>query len=310
MRSQLAPQSFSDKYYYYRELNMSKSSSGRIDVTQDPQLNKQYNPNYVEPNYREIANAELKNNNVSKFNWVPDKIDTRDYKYRIVPAPAKTKVDLRSFCSPIEHQYSLGSCTGQAIASAIEYLDKKDNNWIEVSRLYIYYYTRLLEGNVNKDSGAYIRTAIKSVYNYGAPRESLWPYNIKKFKIKPSKQAISDAHTRKVTLYERVLDFNGCINALDNGYPVTIGFYVYSSFQSRNVAKTGIMPYPNINKEKLIGGHAVLLVGYDKTNNYFIARNSWGAGWGDKGYFYMPFQVIQNKNMSADFWVIKSVNNQ
>ena len=129
-------------------------------------------------------------------------------------------------------------------------------------------------------------------------------------KIKPTQQAINDGVKRKVTLYERALNFDACINALTNGFPVTVGFYVYSSFQTQAVAKTGIMPYPNISKEYLLGGHAVLLVGYDKTNKYFIARNSWGANWGDKGYFYMPFRVIQNQNMSADFWIIKSVNNQ
>jgi C1A family cysteine protease len=277
----------------------------RIDVTQDPQLNKQYNPNY-----KESVRIKPKSFKIPRFNWVPDKFDARDYKYQIIPKQSVNKVDLRSYCSPIEQQGQLGSCTGNSIAGAIEYLDKKNNNWIDVSRLYIYYYTRLLEGTINYDSGAYIRTAIKAAYYYGAPRESLWPYDISKFKVKPTKQAIDDGVKRKVTLYERALNFDACINALSNGFPVTVGFYVYSSFQTRSVAKTGIMPYPNTARESLLGGHAVLLVGYDKTNNYFIARNSWGTNWGDKGYFYMPFRVIQNKNMSADFWIIKSVNNQ
>ena len=83
---------------------------------------------------------------------------------------------------------------------------------------------------------------------------------------------------------------------------------MYSSFESQAVANTGIMPYPNVRTEQLLGGHCVLLVGYDKTKNIFIARNSWGTNWGDHGYFYMPFQVIQNTSMSSDFWVIKTVN--
>jgi C1A family cysteine protease len=78
---------------------------------------------------------------------------------------------------------------------------------------------------------------------------------------------------------------------------------------SATVARTGIMPYPNKNREKLLGGHAVLLVGYNKTNSTFIVRNSWGTNWGDRGYFYMPFQVITNRQMSSDFWVITSVSN-
>ena len=278
----------------------------RIDVTQDPQLNKQYNPNYKEP-----VRTEPKLFKIPRYNWVPDKIDSRDYKYQIVSTTAVNRVDLRPYCSTIENQGQLGSCTGNAVAGAIEYLDKKNNKPTDVSRLYIYYYERLLEGTVNYDSGAYIRDGIKATYTYGAPLESLWPYNISKYKIKPSDVAIADAAKRKVTLYERVLNFDGCINALTNGFPVIVGFYVYSSFESGNWwYTTGNMPYPNVAKETLLGGHAVLLVGYDKTNNCFIARNSWGTNWGDKGYFYMPFQVIQNTNMSSDFWIIKSVNNQ
>ena len=78
---------------------------------------------------------------------------------------------------------------------------------------------------------------------------------------------------------------------------------------SYNVARTGVMPDPNTRRERLLGGHAVLLVGYNKSKKVFIARNSWGTSWGDRGYFYMPFQVIQNSSMSCDFWIIKEVNN-
>ena len=98
-------------------------------------------------------------------------------------------------------------------------------------------------------------------------------------------------------------------DALTNGYPVIMGFHVYTSFMSANVARTGNMPYPNTRRERLLGGHAVLLVGYDKRKKVFIARNSWGTNWGHKGYFYMPFNVVTNTSMSSDYWIIKSVNN-
>ena len=242
------------------------------------------------------------------FQWKPDKLDTRDYKYTVTPKASPNIVDLRAFCSPIENQGSLGSCTGQAIAGAIELLNKRNRKPTDVSRLFIYYYERLLLGTVNYDSGAYIRDGIKATNHYGASLESYWPYDIRKFKQEPISEAKTDALQRKVTRYERVNDFNGCVDALSNGYPVIMGFRVYDSFMSKNVAKTGIMTYPNIKREKLLGGHAVLLVGYNKSKKVFIARNSWGTNWGDKGYFYMPFDVIK-PNMSSDYWIIKSVNN-
>lgn len=244
---------------------------------------------------------------IPRFHWTRDKVDIRDYKY----VPTKAKVsnikDLRVYCSPIENQGNLGSCTGQAIAGAIELLNKRNKKPNDISRLFIYYYERQLINTINYDSGAYIRDGIKVTSKQGAPIEPLWPYIINKYRIQPNATAIKDAAKRKVTLYERVADFNGCIDAISNGFPVVVGFDVYSSFN--NIGRSGIMTYPNVNVERQLGGHAVLLVGYDNNKGYFIARNSWGAGWGDKGYFYMPFDVIQNTSMSADFWVIKSVNN-
>jgi len=277
-------------------------------LKQDPRtiINTDEDHTFNPPADKKVVNRTL--DNKFSFQWQPDKLDTRDYRYTVTQKVSSNVVDLRSYCSPIENQGSLGSCTGQAIAGAIELLNKRNRKPTDVSRLFIYYYERLLLGTVNYDSGAYIRDGIKATNHYGASLESYWPYDIRKFKQEPISEAKTDALKRKVTRYERVLDFNGCIDALSNGYPVIMGFRVYDSFMSKNVAKTGIMPYPNTKREKLLGGHAVLLVGYNKTKKVFIARNSWGTNWGDKGYFYMPFDIVK-PNMSSDYWIIKSVNN-
>lgn len=271
-----------------------------IDIVQDPGLHR--NP------VRSVVKVN-KPIRIPKFHWSPDKVDIRDYKYQVTNKVQQNLVDLRNYCSSIEDQGNLGSCTGQAIAGAIELLNKRNNKQTDVSRLFIYYYERALINTINYDSGAYIRDGIKVTNKQGAPLESLWPYNIQRFRQRPTPNAINDASKRKVTLYERVLDHNGCLDALNNGYPVVIGFYVYASFMSPQVSRTGVMPYPNTKRERLLGGHAVLLVGYDKLRQVYIARNSWGPNWGANGYFYMPFQVIQNNGMSSDFWIIKSVSN-
>jgi C1A family cysteine protease len=271
-----------------------------IDIEQDPGLHRRP---YEQKIIKDLSFS------IPKYHWVKDKVDKRDHPYQLTGATQYNIIDLRQYCSSIEDQGNLGSCTGNAIAGAIELLHKRQNRTLDISRLFIYYYERMFIGTINYDSGAYIRDGIKACYTYGAPTENLWPYNIRKFKTPPSKIAIVDAANRKVTSYQRAKDFDAVIDAITSGYPVTIGFNVYSSFQSSAVTRTGIMPYPNTNKERLLGGHATLLVGYNKNNNTFIARNSWGTRWGDKGYFYMPFQVIQNTKMSSDFWVIKSINN-
>ena len=251
-----------------------------------------------------------------KYHWVRDTPDPRDQIYQLQPLQTTPgTVDLRQYASPIDDQGNLGSCTGNAIAGQIDLIDKKGGKQLRVSRLFIYYQERVIEGTTRYDSGAYIRDGIKACYTYGAPLESLWPYNINQFAVKPNTSATNDALNRKVTGYQKCTDFNSVKNALANGNPVTIGFDVYSSFESGNwYNTTGIMPYPNTNRESLLGGHAVCLVGYnDNLNNsghgYFLARNSWGTSWGLQGYFWMPYQVIQNTNMSSDFWLISAVHN-
>jgi len=246
-----------------------------------------------------------------KYHWTRDKLDARDYIFnpKLSANSTVSAVDLRPNLSPIEDQGYLGSCTGQAIASLVEFLHKKAKKSIDVSRLFIYYQERVYEGTVRYDSGAYIRSGIKAVSSVGVPLESLWPYDARKFAHKPSPAAYNNAATRKVLTYHRCADFAAVKNALKLGYPVVVGFDVYESFESDNVAITGIMPFPNIRREQSLGGHAVTLVGYDDSTQRFIARNSWGTGWGDRGYFYMPYRVIQDTTMSDDFWIITSITN-
>lgn len=280
---------------------MKQDPRAIIDIEQDPGLHRR-------PLVQKITVPKLPIS-IPKYHWTKQPVDKRDKLYTPSNVAQPNIVDLRPYCSAIEDQGNLGSCTGQAIAGAIELLDKRAGRTLDVSRLYIYYFERLIEGTVNYDRGAYIRDGMKAVYNYGAPLERLWPYNIAKFKTKPSTQAIQDGARRKVTLYQAVANHQGCLDSLAAGFPVVIGFSVYSSFESSTVSRTGVMSYPNISREQLLGGHAVLLVGYDKTRQVYIVRNSWGSNWGDRGYFYMPFQVIQNSNMSSDFWTIRSVTN-
>jgi C1A family cysteine protease len=246
------------------------------------------------------------------YGWVPDLPDQRDLVYRAPLArigPLPSKVDLRSVCPPVYDQKQLGSCTANAIAGALEFNQMRQNlpDVFAPSRLFIYYNERVIEGSVRDDSGAMIRDGIKSVSKQGAPHEALWPYDVAKFRTKPSARAVADAKKHPAVLYSRVTrdlaQFKGCLAA---GYPFVFGFSVYDSFESDTVARTGHTPLPKA-KEKLLGGHAVVAVGYDNPKKRFIVRNSWGPTWGQKGYFTMPYGYLLDENMSDDFWTIKLV---
>jgi hypothetical protein len=179
-------------------------------------------------------------------------------------------------------------------------------DWIP-SRLFIYYGERVIEGTVGTDAGAEIRDGIKVVASLGAPPESLCPYDISKFTRKPSALAFGEAAKHLVTSYERVPQTVDQIRAcLAGGDPVVFGFSVYESFESDAVAQTGVVPMPK-KTENLLGGHCVVLVGYQHAKKRFIVRNSWGPSWGDGGCCYMPYAYVCNPAMADDFWCVRLV---
>jgi C1A family cysteine protease len=202
----------------------------------------------------------------------------------------------------------LGSCTANAISAAFEFelLKQKLPDFMP-ARLFIYYNERAMEGTVSSDSGAQIRDGIKSVAQQGVCPEPMWPYTIAKFKTKPPKPSYVEALKHKVTLYQRLVptlnQLKGCIAS---GYPFVFGFTVYNSFESPAVAKSGHAPMPTPG-EAVIGGHAVMGVGYDDSKSWFIVRNSWGPTWGMKGYFTLPYSYVTDPHLADDFWTIRLI---
>ncbi|HET9402687.1 MAG TPA: C1 family peptidase [Candidatus Acidoferrales bacterium] len=246
------------------------------------------------------------------YGWVRDLPDTRDFLYAAplirFPQGLPPSVDLRSACPPVYDQGQLGSCTGNGIAAAIEFDQRKQGTKeFMPSRLFIYYNERVMEGTVTHDSGAQIRDGIKSVATLGAPPETDWPYDIQKFAQQPPSAAYANAKQDLVSSYSRVAQnatqMEGC---LAEGYPFVFGFSVYESFESDEVANTGMVPMPS-SGEQMMGGHCVVAVGYNDAKRLFTIRNSWGTGWGVKGYCFMPYEYLLTPHLANDFWTIRSV---
>jgi len=145
------------------------------------------------------------------------------------------------------------------------------------------------------------------VAKVGACPETEWPYDIAKFATEPPAKCFSDALKYKTVLYQRVIQtLNQMKGCLASGFPFVFGFSVYESFESPQIAKSGIVPMP-ASSEKQLGGHAVIAVGYDDKSQRFIVRNSWGKGWGMGGYFTLPYAYLTDDNLAADFWTIRIV---
>lgn len=248
------------------------------------------------------------------YGWLPDLPDHRDLMYSAIAPQLRqlpAKVDLRSKCSPVENQGSLGSCTANALAGALEFLELQNGAiFVDLSRLFIYYNERVIEGTVKEDSGAFLRDGIKSLAKQGVCPEVEWPYKISSFKKKPTSKCYRDARKHQITSYHRISTVQEMRTCLADGFPFVFGFTVYEAFESEEVSTTGVVNLPGPD-ERVVGGHAVMAVGYDNGEKRFIVRNSWNTDWGMKGYFTMPYDYLDPaKNLADDFWTIRTAEEE
>ena len=243
-----------------------------------------------------------------RYGWVPDRPDHRDL-WAAAPRPRRAlpeRVDLRADCPPVYDQGNLGSCTAQAVAGAYE-LDRRRQGLAPLapSRLFVYFEERVLEGTVDHDSGATLRDGMKTLDRVGACAETAWPYVVERFRERPPEACYRAAAAHRVIAYRRVTQEASALRAcLAAGQPVVFGFRVFASFESDAVARTGVVPMPGAD-EALLGGHAVVAVGYDADR--FVVRNSWGSAWGDDGYCTMPVEYVTDPMLAGDLWVLETV---
>jgi len=242
--------------------------------------------------------------------WVPDLPDARDWSYRdkyplkIMRLPSI--VDLRPKFGSVNDQGEIGSCTAQAATDSMEYceyVESTDRN--DYSRLFLYYNSR---EHKNIDEGAYLRDVFKSMNSTGVSLENLWPYDTSKWADKPIEAAYDDAGSHTAIEYLSVSqNATELKSVLAEGFPITFGMTIYVSFYE--TGQNGMVPTPTLD-ETAEGGHAMLIVGYNSTKQVYIVRNSWGDDWGEHGYCYIPSAMVESRNYSDNFWVVKRIGQE
>ena len=208
-------------------------------------------------------------------------------------------------------QGELGSCTANAFCAAYKIQSNilKKNIGFEPSRLYFYYHERLLEGTVSEDSGANEIDGNYYTKYYGICSESSWPYDISKFTIAPPPECDVEALTHKISDYNVINNDSNLISNIkkvlyNNNQTVLIAISIYDSFETETVSKSGVVPIPNTNKETLLGGHELCLIGYNDTTKLMTVLNSWGSKWGDNGLCYIPYNYLSDPNLGLEFITI------
>lgn len=255
-----------------------------------------------------------------KYGVFRDPVDRRDVRYSPTKVPNKlpSRVDLRPYCPRVHEQGHPRTCTAHAIAGAFQFeqrrLGLKD---FPPSRLFIFYNTiAYVEAKHRLKNGANLRAALKAVARHGVCPEKDWPFSLGHAAMgkKPNQRAYERAEHHKITRYERITQGRRSRPAflqllqcrLAQGFPFVFAFLLHDSFETLEVAKTGIMPMPK-RGERHRDWHAVMAVGYDDRRQQVLVRNSWGWSWGLKGYFWMPYEYITNTRVTADFWTIRGV---
>ena len=240
-----------------------------------------------------------------KPGWIKEEEDVRDLRFvPFVYEYLPKEVNL-SYMNPLVYdQGSLGSCVFNAEGSMFQGRLRKQGQDFVPSRLFNYWNYRNEKNNINEDTGATMRDGIKMFVNYGVPPETEWPYDVKKFKDKPPEAAYKHALNHQAIEYRRIdqnlTAFKSCLAA---GNTFVCGIMLYDSFMD---SKNGIIPMPR-RGEKLHGGHAIEICGYNDKLKSFICKNSWGKQWGMHGYFLLPYDYLTNNVLSADFWTITKV---
>ena len=247
------------------------------------------------------------------YGTAKDRHDRRDHLYvpRAMPRSGlPQKVDLRPHMPPVYNQHHLNACSANAIAAALWFEERhrhRNPRHPSPSRLFIYFTQRAMEGIIAHNDPVQLRDGYKTVAKLGVCSEHMWPYDVRRFRRRPLNACYQMAEEHKAIRYARLDHTLTSMRAcLADQQPFTVGVELHKTFKSQLVRQTGVVPLP-AGDDKVLGGHAMLVVGYFDDSRHFVVRNSWGSTWGDGGHCYIPYSYLLRPDLCWDLWTVAKV---
>jgi hypothetical protein len=257
----------------------------------------------VLPKFEDGGQPELVswiNTRISDLASISAEVKTPD----VTVEPLPRALDYSSEINSVRDQGPEGSVVGMALATALEFqIAKVEKKQQKISARYIYYAARKKAAgfDLNIDSGAEIKDGIAVLSNEGAVTEDVWPYRPGKFAEKPP-TAVEKAERFRITDARPLATVDDLKRALKQNGPVVAGITVFQGMMTVEVSKTGVIPLPT-KKEQIVGGHAIVIVGYDDEKRRLRFANSWGKQWGEQGFGYLPYEYV--KKYLTDAWTFR-----
>ena len=221
--------------------------------------------------------------------------------------PSYQPVDLRPGFPAVFDQGQLGSCGPNAMVGAMMF--DSGAACPMLSRLFLYWNTRNIEGDTADDTGVANEDLVKAAQTFGVCPESEWPYDAVQFSVQPPPETYADGKANSLLLAVPLQqDLNTIMMTLAARIPIVAGISVYESFEGDDVAASGVIPVPDTGSEQLLGRHDIVICGADPTNDFAWLRNSWGPSWGIGGYAKLPLtKYFLDPNLADSLWAIRSV---
>lgn len=232
--------------------------------------------------------------------------DTQHDPYRPLRAMAALpgRVVLTQGFGDVVDQLSGGACTAEAMVAAAAWaFNMAGAGWQPRSALWQYWWERVLNGTTGSDSGATIQEAVQVAEQTGFIPDAAWPYDLTKLLVQPPASLAAQA-VRMQSSQFRYLghrpDPDAVTQALAEGCPIIFGYDVFPGLMPNMIPGNrlefgGALSMPDAMSNALLGGHANVIVGYDRTmaDGYYLLRNSWNKLWGLHGYFWMPMEYLE-----------------